>query len=106
MCGSHRSCDDSVDALLEKASSKENLAETWEKAKELYLAELDTLTNERYLAQDEEGRKSVAAERSAFGSWLARRETVLKLLYPGMPEIVNEGMAQEIWGHLLEQCGQ
>ncbi len=81
-------------------------ADAWKQIKGLWLAELDALTNARYLAADAAGRKVIAAERVSFGNWLKAREAVLELLYPDHPEIVGEVIADAIRGRVLSLCGE
>ena len=81
-------------------------ANAWKQIKGLWLAELDALTNARYLAADAAGRKVIAAERVSFGNWLKAREAVLELLYPDHPEIVGEVIADAIRGRVLSLCGE
>ena len=90
---------------LEQSLAKDASADAWEAAVRLWLAELDRLTNLRYLAADEEGRKAIAAERIAFGELLRTREGFLSLVYPGRPAIVQEVLAETIRTRVLDLCG-
>ena len=76
------------------ASAPETDAEAWQEAKQLWLAELDAQTNARQLNADAAEHALIAAERQAFGEWLAAREALLNVLYPDQPAVVQEGLSQ------------
>ena len=75
------------------ASAPETDAEAWQEAKQLWLAELDAQTNARQLNADAAEHALIAAERQAFGEWLAAREALLNVLYPHQPAVVQEGLS-------------
>ena len=77
----------------------------WPVVKRLWLAQLDILTNARYMAADEAGRKTIAAERVSFGNWLKAREAMLALAYPDRPEIVEEMLTDAIRARVIDLCG-
>ncbi len=106
LCQRHRKPEQTVDALLRDSDSLEKRANAWQSAKHLWLVELDALTNEKYLAADAAGRAIIAAERVSFGNWLNARETLLQLMYPGRPEIVNEVIADTIRARVIDLCGK
>ena len=89
----------------EQAMATNADAETWRKVARLWLAELDALTNRRYMDADEAGRKAIADERIAFGELLTAREGFLNLVYPRQPRIVQEIMAETIRARVIELCG-
>ena len=106
LCEAHRATEAAVDALLAEAKTDEALESAWRTAKQLWLAQLDELTNARYLAANAEGRAVIAADRVAFGNWLKARESFLKRLYPGKSAIVDEVIAQTIRARVIDFCGE
>ena len=106
LCERHRITEEAIGALLYDAADNEALANAWKSANQLWLVELDAITNERYLAADAEARAQIAAERVSFGNWLNARETFLKVLYPDKAEIVNEVVTQTIRSRVLDMCGE
>ena len=109
ICEAHRKVDQAVLAMVDEPTQKEDttsqeLEAVWQSAKKLWLTELDTIANARYLAADEDGQKIVAASRIAFGNWLKAREECLKVFYPDRQDIVNEVMTLTIRGRVADQC--
>ena len=106
LCETHAADEALERGAIGTAEGDEALAAAWKQAKGLWLAELDALTNARYMAADEAGRKVIAAERVSFGNWLKAREAVLELLYPDHPEIVGEVITDAIRARVLSLCGE
>ena len=103
LCADHRDIERHVEALT--VASAETDAEAWREVKQLWLAELDEQTNERWFVADEAERALIAAERQGFGEWLAAREALLNVLYPDQPAVVQEVLSQAIRARVLENCG-
>ena len=103
LCADHRDIERRVGELT--ASAPETDAEAWQEAKQLWLAELDAQTNARQLNADAAEHALIAAERQAFGEWLAAREALLNVLYPDQPAVVQEGLSQAIRASVLENRG-
>ena len=99
LCVAHRAAEAASRALI-----AEDGAEAWQEIKQIWIVELDGLTNERYLAASGEDRQTIAAERIAFGRWLKERERFLNLLYPGRSDLVDEVMAQTVRARVLDLC--
>ena len=102
LCADHRDIERRAGELT--AATQETDAEAWQAVKQLWIAELNKITNERYLTADEAERPLVAAERQAFGRWLAAREKLLNALYPAQPAAVQEILSREIRARVLEGC--
>ena len=103
LCADHRDIERRAGELTAAASGTD--AEAWRKVKLLWLDALDDDTDESWLTADEAGRAAVAAERAAFGNWLAAREALLEVLWPDRPEVVQEILSRTVRGRVLERCG-
>ena len=106
LCQRHRANEMAVSALIRQAKTPDAISAAWQTARQLWLTELDVMTNERALVADEAERAAIEAERAAFGSWLKAREAMLSLEYPDRPDIVGEVVAQTVRARVLDLCGE
>lgn len=104
LCTDHRDAARRAGELIASATP-ETAEKAWKEVKQLWLGELDALTNARWLKADENGKALVAADRQAFGAWLTAREVVLNALYPGKPAVVQEVLAGAVRARVLDACG-
>jgi hypothetical protein len=92
-CTLHRRTEDAVKALM---GGKGSALQNWTQAQMRWLVEMDSLTNEAYLAADKAGRVAVSADRIAFGAWLEAKNALLTAQYPAdaaaqmMTDIIRE----------------
>ena len=89
---------------LEASQQTDALTKIWAQAMKLWLSQMDASVNDRYRAADNDGRKIVAAERTALANWLKTREELLKLLYPEDELTVNEVIAKTIMNRTVDDC--
>ena len=80
-------------------------AEAGKQIKGLWIAELNRIADERYLAADKAGRAAIAAERAAYGEWLQAREAMLTVLYPEQDAAVQELLAEAVRARVIGLCG-
>ena len=102
LCADHREIERCTGELT---AAHETNEEAWHQVKLLWLVELDKFTNERYIISDEAERALIAADRVAFGHWLAAHEALLNALWPDQPAVVQQILAQAIRARVLEGCG-
>ena len=84
-CPEHRS----IETLAADAEGGRRVKLTW-------LQALNAETDERYLAEDEEGRALIRDARQSFGRWLTAEETLLSLQHPEDPALVQQLLALTI----------
>ena len=97
LCAAHAAID------AKAAEAKD--AEAWKQIKGLWIAELNRIADERYLAADKAGRAAIAAERAAYGEWLQAREAMLTVLYPEQDAAVQELLAEAVRARVIGLCG-
>ena len=102
LCEAHRPSEAAVERAVLAAETEEDLAEAWQRAKQIWTVELFGMITKRYLAADDIGREIIAADRVAWEDWLKAREGFLSLMYPGQTWTVNEVVAQTIRERVMD----
>ena len=110
LCGDHAATDktvlDQLDAAMKLTGEERTtaIAQVFAQARKLWLAQMDAGVNDRYRAADNDGRKVIAASRTAFGNWLHTGEELLALLYPENDAAVNEVVAKAVMNRTIDEC--
>ena len=101
LCGAHRATESGA---LELIGSLPDQAKAWGMARTLWLAEVNGLYDDMYMAADEDGQRQILTSRLIFLKWLDEREKELEMLYPERGEIVQEVLAQTLRARVIDLC--
>ena len=102
ICAEHKSVKDAVEYQVQYGAS--DLSRDWQRARALWQASLDSMTNSHYKAASAQDRQVIAMCRVSFDQLLAARQELLKLFYPTKPSVVSEVLSNTVMNRTLDLC--
>ena len=104
LCTDHAAVDAKILVLANAAVNKDARAAAFQRGQRMWQSLMDSRTNARYKAADQDTRAIIAQNRKAFDKFLTARKALLTIFYPGQPDVVAEILARTIQDKEMDLC--
>ena len=104
LCADHGPVEEGAVKKVKDARTQGEAAQAAQQAQRMWQQSLDAMTNQHYKQASKEDRSIIADNRTAFDQMLAKRRTLLEMIYPSHPEIVSEMMMQMVKDNVIFLC--
>ena len=92
----HSAVWQAVTSQVREAVKRDELTNAFTRSTRAWGASLNKILSARYVNGDETVRNALSLYRPAFTAMVGRRESLMRILYPGMPETVAE-VVSNLW---------